>query len=299
MQTMRRTKVHFDSGGAECAAWHYPGTNGACVIMAAGGAVTKEPGTDPFAPAFQDAGFSVVAFDYRGLGESGGGPRQVLRVGRQLADWDAALAFAATLPDVDASRIALWGFSLSGGHVLPVAARHPQVAAVIAQTPLVDGAAAAPNALRHETPGVVLRFPWIALADVLGGAVGRDPILVPLSGPRGTIAMLTTPDSQDADRALNPGNRYPEWQQVVAARTVMRVGSYRPGRHARRVDCPLLVVVADDDQSALAAPAVRVAERAPRAELVRVTGGHYAPFLDAHDEVLAAELDFLHRHLAP
>src|SRR5262249_17813259 len=77
-------KVRFVSGGAECAAWHYPGANGACVIMAGGGAVTKEPGTDPFARRFNDAGFAVLAFDYRRLGESGGRPRQVIRVREQL-----------------------------------------------------------------------------------------------------------------------------------------------------------------------------------------------------------------------
>jgi hypothetical protein len=37
-----RKKARFISGDTECAAWHYPGTNGACVIMAGGGAVTKE-----------------------------------------------------------------------------------------------------------------------------------------------------------------------------------------------------------------------------------------------------------------
>jgi hypothetical protein len=31
-----REKVHFPSGDTKCAAWHYPGTNGACVIMAGG-----------------------------------------------------------------------------------------------------------------------------------------------------------------------------------------------------------------------------------------------------------------------
>ena len=30
-----RQKVYFSSGGTECAAWFYPGTNGGCVIMAA------------------------------------------------------------------------------------------------------------------------------------------------------------------------------------------------------------------------------------------------------------------------
>lgn len=37
--------------------------------MAGGFAVTKEPGTDRFATRFADAGFGVLAFDYRGLGE--------------------------------------------------------------------------------------------------------------------------------------------------------------------------------------------------------------------------------------
>src|SRR5436305_11506788 len=84
---MERQKIRFASGDTECAAWHYPGTNGACVVMTGGFAVTKEPGTDMFARRFADAGFTVLAFDYRHLGESGGHPRQVQRVGEQLADW--------------------------------------------------------------------------------------------------------------------------------------------------------------------------------------------------------------------
>jgi hypothetical protein len=39
------------------------------------------------------------------------------------------------------------------------------------------------------------------------------------------------------------------------------------------------------------------ADRAPRGELVRVPGGHYAPFKDAHEQVVDAELSFLRRHL--
>jgi hypothetical protein len=52
-----RQKVRFAVGGTECAAWHYPGTNGACVIMAGELAVTKEPGTGLFAKRFNDAEF--------------------------------------------------------------------------------------------------------------------------------------------------------------------------------------------------------------------------------------------------
>ena len=117
MRVPEREKARFVSGGTECAAWHYPGTNGACVIMAGGFGVTKEPATDRFARRFNEAGFGVLAFDYRHIGESGGQPRQVQRIGEQFADWHAALGYAATLPGVAPDRLAIWGFSLAGGHV--------------------------------------------------------------------------------------------------------------------------------------------------------------------------------------
>jgi dienelactone hydrolase len=292
-----RAKVHFESGNTQCVAWHYPATTGACVVMAGGFAVTRGPGTDLFARRFHEAGFSVLAFDYRHLGESGGQPRQVVRIGEQLADWQAALAFAPTLPEVDPTRIGVWGFSLSGGHVFRVAARNPQVAAAIAQSPNADGQAAARNATRHQKLPALVRFTGRAVLDALGTPFGRQPLLVRLAGDPGTVAALTTPDSLDGGPALNPGNRYPEWQEQVAARSALRVGFYRPGRASSRVRCPLLVVVCDQDQSALAAPAVRAAQRAPHGELVRIPGGHYAPFLDGHEQAASAQVSFLRRHL--
>jgi pimeloyl-ACP methyl ester carboxylesterase len=294
MSTVREL-VRFTSGDTDCAAWHYRGTNGACVIMAGGFAVTKEPGTDLFAHRFHQAGFSVLAFDYRHIGESGGRPRQVLSVRGQLADWDAAITFAGTLPGVDPTRLAVWGFSASGGHIFLVARDHPQLAAAIAQTPNADGLATMHNAARFQKPGAMLRFTGRAVVDGLGARLGRPPRLVPLAGRPGTVALLTTPDAQDGDRALNPGNRYPDWLQMVAARSALRLGFYRPGRQARRIQVPLLVLVCDQDETALAEPSVRAAERAPQGEFVRLPGGHYAPFLDEHDAAVAAELAFLQR----
>lgn len=295
--TVERHKVQFASGQTTCAAWHYPGSNGGCVVMAGGFAVTMGPGTDRFAQRFHAAGFTVLAFDYRHLGESGGQPRQLAPAREQVADWQAAVAFAATLPGVDPTRVAIWGFSVSGGHVLQVATRTPGVAAAIAQTPNADGPAATRNATHHQTPLAMLRFTGRATLDTLGGLVGRPPRLVGLSGEPGTVALLTTPDAVDGGSVLNPANRYPEWQQEVAARSAARVAFYRPGRYASGVRCPLLVVVCDRDQSALAHPAVRAAQRAPRAELVRLPGGHYEPFLGGHERAVHVELSFLHRHL--
>jgi pimeloyl-ACP methyl ester carboxylesterase len=289
-------KVDFASADSRCAAWHYPGDNGVCVVMAAGLGVIKEAGTDVFAKRFHDAGYSVLAFDYRRLGESGGAPRQLVNVGDQLADWQAAIGFAATLPGVD--KLAIWGFSVSGGHVFTVAARSPGLAAAIAHAPLADGLDAMRNALPHMTPLALSRLTARAAADAVGGVLGRDPLLVPLAGERGTVASLTTPDSLNGAAALNPGNRYPQWQQTVAARSAIRVGFYRPGRFAARIQCPLLVVAYDDDGVAPPGPAVRAAHRAPRGQLARMPGGHYAAFMDAEEKTAQAMLSFLDREAA-
>jgi len=66
-------------------------------------------------------------------------------------------------------------------------------------------------------------------------ASAREPLLVPLAGPPGTVALLTTPDSLDGSRALNPGGRHPGWQQEVAARSALSLGS--TGRDATRPGC--------------------------------------------------------------
>ena len=106
--SVQREKVRFVSGDNECAAWHYPGTNGACVIMAGGFALTKEPATDMFAQRFSHAGYTVLAFDYRRLGESSGLPRLVQPVRDMLADWQAAIGFARMLPGVDPGVVDLY-----------------------------------------------------------------------------------------------------------------------------------------------------------------------------------------------
>ena len=297
MTATERRRVRFASGDTTCAAWHYAGTSGACVVMAAGTGVTKEPGTDRFAQRFQAVGFSVLALDFRRLGESGGQPRQVVRVGEQLADLHAAIACARGLAEVDPSRVALWGFSLAGGHVFRAAAADPRLAAAIAQAPLADGPAIAPNAMRCMTPLAALRLQGRAVRDVVARRFGRPPVLVPLAGPRGTVASLTTPDGARGAAALDPDGRYPDWEQTVAAGSALRLAFYRPGRAAPRVRCPLLVLACERDRSVLVGPATRAGERAPVGEVVRLPGDHYAPFTDGFEQAVEIETAFLHRQL--
>ncbi len=99
-------------------------------------------------------------------------------------------------------------------------------------------------------------------------------------------------DAADSGRALNPGNTYPHWQQRIAARSVVPIAGLPSD-----ISCPLLAVISTRDQTVLAAPALKAARRVPAAEILQVGGTHYAAFLDQHETVVAAELDFLRRHL--
>jgi hypothetical protein len=57
----------------------------------------------------------------------------------QCSDYSDAITYAQSLPNVDASKIAIWGSSYSGGHVLAVGAVDRRVKCVLSQVPCVDG----------------------------------------------------------------------------------------------------------------------------------------------------------------
>ena len=132
-----RIDLAFDSDGERCAAWLYlPAEEGPhpAVVMAHGFAGTREARLWAYPERFQAAGFAALVFDYRYFGDSTGESRQLLSIRHQLEDWRNAIAFVRTHEQIDPDRVALWGTSFSGGHVVGLPADDPRTAAVIAQT---------------------------------------------------------------------------------------------------------------------------------------------------------------------
>lgn len=78
----------------------------------------------------------VLALDYRGYGESGGRPTEE----GLYRDGDAAWAFLAARPEIDAARIAVYGRSLGSAVALAVATTHP-VCAVVLDSPFTSARA--------------------------------------------------------------------------------------------------------------------------------------------------------------
>ncbi len=294
-------EVFFESGGVRCAADFYrigSANRGPCVVMGHGGSGTKRLGLPKYAAQFVEAGVAVLAFDYRRFGGSGGAPRQVIDVAMQVDDYCAAVRYARERDDIDPRRVALWGTSLSGGHVLVVAAGDPGIAAVVSQVPMIDGwhrGRTARQRLDWEVTWRTMQFAAAAIRDLGGAMLGRDPYLVPVVAERGEVAVFTEQDAKTAFEVL--GGEAVGWQNALAPRMLFALPRYRAGT-AEKLHMPVLMCLGDYDLQASPRFAARVASAMPNVEMHRYPVGHFDVYAGAvFDEISAAEAEFLHRHL--
>lgn len=294
----RRT-VDFRSGDSYCTAWLYlPNTVSEApvpvVVMGHGLGATREMGLAPYAERFVAEGLAVLVFTYRHLGDSGGAPRQVLSMAKQLADWDAALEYAAGLPEVDGSRVAVWGSSLGGGHAIAVAARHPELRAAVAQCPFTDGLASAGSLGVRES---LTLFGFVA-RDLLAAARGKAPVCVPVAAAPGRPGLMTAPDALPGMLALLPEGY--QWVNRAAARSVVSLIRYRPGRSAKRIAAPILICISATDSVAPPVRTERYARQAPRGDVRLYAAGHFDFYLgDAFAQLVTEQTEFLVSHLHP
>jgi fermentation-respiration switch protein FrsA (DUF1100 family) len=292
-----RTTVRIPTAsGDELEAWLYlPNGEGPhpAVVMAHGIGGIKAGGLAPFAERFREEGFVAIAFDYRNFGGSDGKPREALSVPRQRADYSTVIGWAVEQTYIDRRQIIAWGTSFAGMHIVELAVSDTRLAAAIAQAPLTDGLAAAMmSPLKNGS-----RLFALALLDRIGSLFGRQPIYIPGHGMPGDLSIGATPDGPFGEKLMSPKDGT-IWHDRVAARSLLSFSWRRPVRRAASVRIPLLLVVPEADAIAPVPAALKVARRAPGAELFRSAGGHYdvyeggASFAD----VLRTEVDFLHRH---
>ena len=292
-----RLDVTFGSGDSHCAAWLYLPSgidDPPVVILGHGLGATREMRLDAFAERFAAAGIAAFAFTYRHFGDSGGEPRQLLSIKRQLADWDAAIDHVKSRSDVDPTRIAVWGSSFGGGHAITVASRHPELRAAVAQCPFTDGLASA----RALGPVASLKLLPVVAQDVAAQALRRPPVTVALAGPAGSQALMTAPDALPGYEALVPDGA--TFVNEAAARVIPTITRYRPGRAAKDVQIPILFCVSTTDSVTPPEDTLRYAATAPFGETKRYEAGHFAFYLgDPFEALVADQIEFLTRHLVP
>lgn len=298
-------EVFFDSEGLRCAADLYwpadePNERVPCVVMGHGGSATKRLGLPKYAEKFAARGMAVLAFDYRNFGDSEGEPRQVIDVASQLEDYRAAVRYARAYPAVDPQRVALWGTSLSGGHVLVVAAEDPSLRAVVSQVPLIDGWHRGRDLRQRLNWDVTVRtaqFTVAAVRDVIRERRGRSPYLVPVVAEVGHVAVFTEPDARLVFEAL--GGEAVGWRNELAPRFIFALPRYRKGT-AERLGMPVLMCLGDNDLQASSRYAARIASRMPHVDVRHYPVGHFDVYVGAlFEEISTAQADFLRSHLRP
>jgi fermentation-respiration switch protein FrsA (DUF1100 family) len=241
---------------------------------------------------FQSGDTRCAAWLYRPA-ESGGGLTPCV----VLAHWRAAIACARTLEGVDSARIAVWGSSFSGGHVMTLAAHDPSLAAAVSQVAFADGLSTFLSALPSLAGiGQALRLTREGLRDHLAALRGRPPRMIAAVGPPGSTSVMNTPDAETGMQTITPPGS--TWRNEVAARIALHIGGYRPARQARKIRCPILFCVAEDDALVAPGPVLKAANEAPRAEVKRYPIGHFDIYVgEWFERAVADQTDFLKRHL--
>jgi uncharacterized protein len=135
----RRAGVRFTSDGISLAGHLYrpPGTRPTtvtpAVAMLGPFSSVKEQTLPHYAERLADAGYTVLAFDSRGFGESEtaeGRPRWHYDPNEIIQDYCSAVSYLMTRPDVDADRVGVVGVCMGGGYAVSVGARDKRVKAV-------------------------------------------------------------------------------------------------------------------------------------------------------------------------
>ena len=296
-----REDIEFGAEGVTLRGWFYRPKDASgevpCVVMAHGFSATKEMHLDDYAEVFSAAGLACVVYDNRGFGASDaapGKPRQEIDPWEQVRDYQHAITYAQSRPEVDAARIAVWGSSYSGAHSYVVGAIDRRVKAVCGQVPLISGRRNFESLVRMD----FWQATWDMLAaDRLARARGEAPAMLPVVHPDPMAqSALPTPDSYEFFSAYEGT----AWRNEVTLRSLELFQGYEPGEYLKRIaPTPLLMVVAPNDRLTPGEWACEAFETAAQPKrLVLLPGGHFDAYTGPGFEISSgAARDWFVEHL--
>jgi pimeloyl-ACP methyl ester carboxylesterase len=269
------------------------------VVMAHGFSATiSGMVADRYAESFRAAGFAVLLYDHRSLGVSDGKPRQHINTEVQTRGYIDAIDFVTTLPEIDQSRIAIWGDSTSGAEVIIVGAVDDRVGAIVSQVPGCGDVLPPPdpdgsrfNAFREDFLGNDFEF----ISEKIGqpmpvvsfDQIGTPSIMEPLTSFRWFIEF---------------GGRYGTNWKNWATVSSQNFESFNTYLCAPYLKAPILMIIAEEDEMPGASSEIsrKVYEVAPEPkELFEIGGGHFGLLYypsGIFDQSSKKQVDFLVRH---
>jgi fermentation-respiration switch protein FrsA (DUF1100 family) len=272
-----------------------PNVAAPCIVMAHGFGGIKEH-IDHFAAAFAASGFTVIVYDHRGFGTSGGKLRHEVDPYVQMADWRDVITQATELPEVDAAAgVGLWGSSFAGGLAMVIGANDARVRCVVAQIPQVSGHLNSRQMFSVEQRAELERR---LAADRRGRIAGEAPEMIPVfsSDPNTLCALPPIVEQDFIDFALRDS---PSWSNEVTLRSVAHLLEFEPAGWIPHVaPKPLLMIVGRADTCTF--PEVQLAAfesaRHPKQVLVH-EGGHFDTYTDHFEQSSEAAISWFLEHL--
>lgn len=266
------------------------GEKRAAVLFCAGTGGVKKGNGALYAKRFVKEGFVVLAFDYRGWGESDckltlpepmpkadadgtvtvkARPlRWQMDMADQTLDIRCALSFLAGESCVDAERIGLFGTSYGGGLVVWVAGNDPRVKCVVSQVPGMGGG----------RPPAALKYAYdLAVKQARGET---EPVPIETGKLGGKMAAY-------AQMRANPAKGL----------------GYNAIEAAAKITAPTMIIVAEKEDLMSNEENGRRAFQALQKNLVKseyhvlVGIGHYGVYKEKFEEATRLAADWFHLHL--
>jgi uncharacterized protein len=238
------TPVKFQSGGEAIVGRLFPAVfgDGPAPGVAILGPETfqKEQAPMQYARRLSQLGYTVLIFDPRYRGESGGEPRCYEDPLAKVQDARAALGYLAGLEDVDAGRLGMLGICFGASHALRVAADEPLVRALATVTG------------HYRDPAADVQ--WLGSEAAIAQRLARGRAALAKYEATGEVDYVPAVDHARSDVGM-PGEMVWSWYQLWADRglwdnryAVMSdaaVLSYESISAAARLTKPFLMIHAD------------------------------------------------------
>ncbi|HVZ42198.1 MAG TPA: alpha/beta fold hydrolase [Ramlibacter sp.] len=233
MSGVRTESVTFFSGpGEKMAGTLYrpdPADDRHAGVVFCHGFSTVKEGVPPGLGAYLAAdGYTMLAFDYRGFGGSGGA-RGLLSPQYQVEDTVHALEFLAQCPGVDPQRIGLYGTSFGGGVAAIAATLSDRPKALVISVPVVSGSRWLGSLTRH--------YEWMELIRRSKAAFARKVMSGDIELVDRFEIMLPSPQA---------AARYPD-KVMISLETACHLMCHEPVLIAADIRVPTLMICVRDD----------------------------------------------------
>ena len=303
---MTYQEMAFESGGVRCSGWHFPGTGDAfdsrfrTTRRGDGTRIRRNQGLR--SAAVRRAASRRQAWTCWPSTTAASVPRKANRARRFRSSARSRTTTPpsprpSALPGVDPNRIVLWGSSLSGGHVLRVAAGRADIAAVIAMTPMTNSLATGRLVISQYGAWTALRSTGNGLRSRVAGARGKSAVMMPVVSRPGEHGALTLEGSYESYL----GMAGPTWRNEIDASIGLELSristrQVRQGVTESRCWCRSPTSTASFRLTPWPAPRCRAGASCTTIPAITSTSGRATTWFD---RAAADQVTFLRRSLIP